>query len=138
MSFVEAPLQNSKGFTVRFPCAASYATRARRALTLYLERLGVDSWTQWELEHAVGEALANSVEHGYREDTYFELRARIKGSTLRIEVEDDGLGFDPASILRSESFRGFGINIMRTLVDGIDYFKDGRVVRLEKRLTGNR
>lgn len=101
---------------------------------MYLSGLGIGEADLADLEQAVGEAIANAVEHGYREGSYFEIRAKLEGTALRIEVEDDGTGFVPLNMSEPRSTRGFGITVMRTLVDRVTFLKRGRVVRLEKRV----
>ena len=123
----------SSGLTVRFPNKARYGAGARGALTSYLGSIGVDRNTICNLEHAAGEAIANAIEHGHRAGTFFEIRVRLRRSVVHIEIEDDGEGFDPSGLPPSSS-RGRGIGMMRTLVDSVEFFKNGRVVRLGKRL----
>lgn len=123
----------SRDLRLRFPRATRHASRARKAFAMQLEGLGVDSRTRSDLERAVGEALANAVRHGRREGSYFEIRVRLMHRILRIDIEDDGLGFHPSKTRGSE-MSGFGITIMRSLVDSVAFFKGGRMVRLEKYL----
>src|SRR5579872_5980630 len=116
----------------RFPCNRQNATKARKVFLTYLERIGVGDSDSFELEHAVGEALANAVEHGYRDNSYLEIRCRFDGKQLLAEIEDDGPGFDKEKMRGGPGLRGFGFTLMRSLVDRISVMKRGRLVRLEK------
>jgi anti-sigma regulatory factor (Ser/Thr protein kinase) len=117
-----------------FPSKPRYATKARRAVVMYLTSIGVGENDLVELEQAVGEAIANAVEHGFREGSYFEIRASVDDGNLRIEVEDDGPGFEPQQMSEPRDVRGFGITVMRTLVGRVTFLKRGRLIRLEKRI----
>ncbi|MGA3037601.1 MAG: ATP-binding protein [Vulcanimicrobiaceae bacterium] len=119
---------------VIFPSTPRYATKARRAVVIYLTSIGVGENDLGDLEQAVGEAIANAVEHGFREGSYFEVRASLEDGTLRIEVEDDGPGFEPQNMSEPRAARGFGITVMRTLVGRVTFLKRGRLIRLEKRV----
>ena len=120
---------------VIFPSTPRYATKARRAVLTYLTSVGVSDADLADIEQAVGEAIANAVEHGFRERSYFEIRAVVEDGNLRIEVEDDGPGFDPQDLKSPQALRGFGITMMRMLVGRVTFLKRGRLVRLEKRLS---
>jgi anti-sigma regulatory factor (Ser/Thr protein kinase) len=119
---------------VIFPSTPRYATKARRAVVAYLVSLGVAESDLADLEQAVGEAIANAVEHGFREGSYFEIRAQVDDGNLRIEIEDDGPGFEPQNMSEPRSVRGFGITVMQSLVGRVTFSKRGRLIRLEKRL----
>jgi serine/threonine-protein kinase RsbW len=86
----------------------------------------------------VGEALANAVEHGYRERTYFQVRAwrADHEDAIVIEVQDDGEGFDPQALSDPDenAARGYGITIMRAMADRVSFERNGRLVRLWKTL----
>jgi serine/threonine-protein kinase RsbW len=95
---------------------------------------------------AVTEALSNAILHGNRQDPSRSVHVRFRylpaqdSSTpakLRVEVEDEGPGFDPSSLpdpteeknLLRES--GRGIFLMRHLADLVEFHKGGRCVVLE-------
>lgn len=103
---------------------------------MFLQRAGIDDALALDLEHAIGEALANAVEHGYKEKTYFEVRCRSNGKQILIEVEDDGPGYEREKIARGPGLRGYGFTMMHSLVDSITVLKRGRLIRLEKRVMG--
>ena len=63
----------------------------RRALCAFMTALDIDDTAQIVVVTAVGEALANAIEHAYAEPGAgeLELYARIEGTrTLRVEVTD--------------------------------------------------
>ena len=103
-------------------------------MVTYLVSIGIGESDVVDLEQAVGEAIANAVEHGFREGSYFEIRAMVEDGSLRIEVEDDGRGFEPQNMSEPRNVRGFGITVMRTLVGRVTFLKRGRLIRLERRL----
>lgn len=102
---------------------------------MYLGSLGISEEDLIGIEQAAGEAIANAVEHGFREGSYFEIRAKLEDCALRIEIEDDGPGFEPHKMSTPRSARGFGITVMRAFVDRVTFLKRGRIVRLEKRIS---
>jgi anti-sigma regulatory factor (Ser/Thr protein kinase) len=92
-----------------------------------------------DIEAAVGEGLANAVEHGHRDDGGFEVSARRDGEVLVVEIKDSGRGFDHATVCAGapppvEALRGFGTFIMRELMDDVGYTEFGTRLRLIKRL----
>lgn len=86
-----------------------------------------------DVEIAVGEAIANAVEHGNKSAGSFSLCARFEGGLLAIEVKDGGSGFLPDAPAEPKAYRGWGILLMRHLVDSISFHDGGTRVRLEKR-----
>ena len=122
---------------MRFPCSRRYAARARRSLVTYLTSLHVDPRVQSELVTAVGEAIANALEHA-REARFFEVRCAVGADAIVAEVEDDGPGFrgEPVQPVPGMT-RGFGFGIMRSLVDELHVLKNGRLVQFKKRVTAS-
>jgi len=114
------------GFSYACPAEAAQARdmvrRAVADLALWVD----DAEALYELDLAITEAVANVVEHAYPEDAPGEVRVRIQlhpCQGVRVEVEDDGPGFDPAGRdvappgPRAESGRGVYIisQLARTL-----------------------
>ncbi len=98
---------------------------------------GYDAHDLADIETAVGEALANAVEHGHREGSTFEVHVFADRAHVVIEVQDDGAGFaasHPRDNPGYDAPRGFGIFLMRHLMDRVDYSNNGTRVRLAKRL----
>jgi anti-sigma regulatory factor (Ser/Thr protein kinase) len=87
-----------------------------------------------DIEVAVGEALANAVEHGTRDLGFITVTCSYGGDGLLVEIRDEGTGFDHAAGARRDprSIRGFGISLMRSLMDDVRYLASGNVVQLFK------
>ncbi|GAC1359125.1 MAG: hypothetical protein NVSMB31_19450 [Vulcanimicrobiaceae bacterium] len=89
---------------------------------------------------AAGEALSNAAEHGLtREGGSFTVECKFESDALVVEIRDTGRGFAPRE-RRVESLpsRGFGMTIMRALVNELSYSENGTVVRLVRRCTSAR
>lgn len=117
-----------------FPCSAAGARSARSALKqfarLYLANRQLD-----DFETAIGEALANAVEHSAA--TKIAVACAYESSHLIAEIKDDGCGFFPAaSVSRPphDAVRGFGLFIMHQLLDEIEFLDGGRRLRLVMRV----
>jgi anti-sigma regulatory factor (Ser/Thr protein kinase) len=92
-----------------------------------------------DIESAVGEALANSAEHGAKRGGAVDVHCSFDGQALVVEVKDDGDGFERWSAVDyvqplRDAARGYGIFIMRELMDEVEYTERGTRVRLCKRL----
>jgi anti-sigma regulatory factor (Ser/Thr protein kinase) len=90
----------------------------RHALAAFLTALEVSELDQIDVITAVGEALANAVEHAYRGNQVGDvsLRARLDSDgTLAVDVVDSGRHLPPVSQID----RGFGLRIMRAIAQSI-------------------
>jgi anti-sigma regulatory factor (Ser/Thr protein kinase) len=89
----------------------------RRTLNRYAKRLGLDEDRTYSLITAIGEAMANAVEHAYPERPgIVRLRVTNHGGTLHATIEDDGRWKQAQK--RDE--RGRGLPLMRALMDGVE------------------
>lgn len=99
---------------VRRKARPSSASLLRHALDAFLAANEIDSDTRIDVITAVGEALANSIEHAYSPSTVgdVELRARIAEVEPRISVDIIDSG---RFITRSPRLHGgFGLRIIKT------------------------
>jgi anti-sigma regulatory factor (Ser/Thr protein kinase) len=109
-------------------------------LFAFAERCGFREGLLLDVESAAGEALANAAEHGDGEArSGFDVSASFDGRQLVIEIKDHGAGFDCVAALANQppdcsSNRGFGIFLMRRLMDDVIYSEAGSRVQLVKRL----
>jgi anti-sigma regulatory factor (Ser/Thr protein kinase) len=86
----------------------------RHALRAFLTTLEIDETTIEDILMAVGETLANAVEHAYRGDApgLVEMHARLEGAELlSVDVCDDGQFVER----EPQIGRGFGLRIVKTV-----------------------
>ena len=104
-------------FAFTFTALPMAVPLVRRSLERYAERLGLDEDQRFSVLTAVGEAVANAVEHAYSGPPGLaRVRADYHDGALLVTVEDDGK-WKPAQ-RRDE--RGRGLPLMRALMDGVE------------------
>ncbi len=121
-----------------FPQTGAAAREARRAIVELAMAHGFRGQLLDDIEIAVGEALANAIEHGCGKRGSFEIAVSCDVAGMTVEISDSGLGFDHQSErphLRPpvESARGYGTFLMRELMDEVEYTRRGTHLRLLKR-----
>jgi len=87
---------------------------------------------------ALSEAVTNAIVHGNKEqaEKSVNVEVRVEDSSVQMEVQDEGEGFDPSAIpdprakenLLAEG--GRGLFLIETYADSIDYLDRGRLVRM--------
>jgi serine/threonine-protein kinase RsbW len=113
----------TRSILLRIPAKAEYITLGRLALTGIAQLREIRDDAMADLKLALTEAVSNSVRHAYGEDGdgHVDITYRLEPDRLRIEVVDDGNGFDPdeAPALDGEELSegGLGIAIIRTIAD---------------------
>jgi anti-sigma regulatory factor (Ser/Thr protein kinase) len=129
-------------YRASLPRGFNSVRQARRALRTFAETCGFHDTPLADVENAAGEALANAAEHGDGAGSAgFDIWASFDGDRLVIEIDDHGNGFDTASVLARPApdtggYRGFGVFLMRTLMDEVAYYESGSRIQLIKRLDG--
>ncbi len=122
---------------------ASDVLEGRRVMEDLLAQLESFDWVQAELfgvHLAVEEAVVNAIRHGNKEDAAkrVQLLCKICHERLRIEVADEGPGFNPADVPdptendNLEVPSGRGIMLMRNFMHFVQYNDVGNRVVLEK------
>jgi len=105
-----------------------------------LEDLRYDERDVFGVRLAIEEALVNAIKHGNRMDPAKTVRitCQIAAHKVRIEIEDQGQGFqpeevpDPTSDENLERPCGRGIMLMRAFMSSIAFNAAGNCVILEK------
>ena len=105
-----------------------------------LEALSYDERDVFGVRLAIEEALVNAIKHGNQMDPSKTVRiaCRIAAHMVRIEIEDQGPGFqiedvpDPTADENLERPCGRGIMLMRAFMSSIVYNESGNLVILEK------
>lgn len=104
---------------------------------------GLDAETAFRLRVALGEAVANAILYGSgdRPGALVRISVAADGARLRVDVADEGEGFDPASVpdpLAADGIgrsRGRGLFLLRRLADEVRFNKAGNQVSLIFHLT---
>jgi stage II sporulation protein AB (anti-sigma F factor) len=109
---------------VRIPPDARYARTVRGALTAFASLHGVTEADQAALTFAVGEALANAIEHGSPKED-IDVTIEIDNHLISARIVDFGRGFRAmgsgfAPLPDGYAERGRGIPIMQRCVDLCD------------------
>jgi serine/threonine-protein kinase RsbW len=108
---------------LRIPAKAEYITLCRLALSGLAQLRSIPDDTMADLKLALTEAVSNSVRHAYGEDGegHVDVTYELRPDAIRIEVIDDGEGFDPEETPSFEgeelSEGGLGIAIIKTIAD---------------------
>jgi serine/threonine-protein kinase RsbW len=111
---------------------------ARQVIAKFAAECGFSEEEVSDIRLAAGEALSNAVEHGCA------MRARriivectFRDQALSIQIQDSGAGFiEPSArptVEPDHRGRGFGIFLMRRLMDEVSFDRNGTVVRLVRR-----
>jgi signal transduction histidine kinase len=97
--------------------AATWAAQNGIACRLHLETdLQMPAVSELQVLRIVQEALANVRKHSRARRA--DVRVEPAGDRLRITVQDDGIGFNPAELGRSE-FPRFGLSTMRERAESV-------------------
>jgi len=107
----------------------------RRALQRYAAGLGLDEDRHYALITAVGEAMANAVEHAYEDRPgVVRLSLAVSPDELQVTIEDDGR-WKAAQYCEE---RGRGLQLMRSLMDGVEICTSGPPTAIRLRLAWKR
>ncbi|HET9028974.1 MAG TPA: ATP-binding protein [Candidatus Aquilonibacter sp.] len=111
---------------------------ARNAIASFARICGFSHEEVADIRVAAGEALSNAVEHGRtRRSNGFSVRCIFSEEELTIEIRDNGEGFSfdgkRDETPMEQRSRGFGIFLMRRLMDHVAFEKGGTMVRLTRR-----
>ena len=126
------------------PSRTSELVRVRRRVNRWAAEVGLSERGTQALELAVDEAVANAIEHGYggRPDGRVVVLGTLAPHALTVTVRHRGRAIDPkhtgpdlASTLAQRRVHGYGLHLMRRLVDDLafDSSRGASEVRLTKR-----
>jgi serine/threonine-protein kinase RsbW len=115
----------------------------RRLLDDILERLKALRWSRRDIfgvHLAVDEALINAILHGNALDEAKHVRfcCWLSPQKVRVEITDEGPGFDPASLPDPTDAAhlnrpgGRGVLLMRAFMSNVEFHDHGNHVVLEK------
>jgi serine/threonine-protein kinase RsbW len=121
----------------------SDAADGRRIVDEILQQLQARNWSEDDLfgvHLAFEEALVNAISHGNKSDRrkQVEISCRISPQTVRIEIADQGQGFDPSTVpdptdpRRLETPGGRGVTLIKAFMSRVKYNAAGNRIVLEK------
>jgi serine/threonine-protein kinase RsbW len=92
--------------------------------------------TRFRLQVVLSEALSNAIVRGNREDRekWVDVRAELREDAIRVQVTDEGPGFDPSTVpepIRPEQLdeaNGRGLYLIRKLVDAVEFNERGNSI----------
>jgi serine/threonine-protein kinase RsbW len=109
-----------------------------------LDQLGIHGWPSadvFAIHLAVEEAITNAIVHGNKldESKTVHVACHVSPVLVRVEVADQGPGFDPTSVPdctledRLDVPNGRGVMLMRSFMTKLEYNARGNRVTMEKR-----
>ena len=137
---VEAP---RAGKTVEYelilPIKADSEVVAARVAEEVAAFAAVDADTVDRIKMAIIEACINAFEHSASESGKVRLRYLLSPDRIELFVQDDGKGFQSGTAGESKKNRGWGLKLIRELVDDVEIITgpDGTVVHMVTHLGGD-
>ena len=121
----------------------SQAAAGRAILDQLIAEMTRSGWPRREIFRvrlAVEEALVNAIKHGNRQDPSkrIQIGLCLSADRVRIEIIDEGQGFDPAALpdctdpKQLDQPCGRGVMLMRSLMSRVEFNVTGNRVVLEK------
>jgi serine/threonine-protein kinase RsbW len=130
---------------LNLPADACLLPKTRWALSGYLEEVGAGPETVGDVILALDEACANVVRHAFPHgDGEYRLTAELSNDEVVVEIEDDGVGFNPFEQngvgVEPEATSGRGLRLIRQLMTTVEVESPrpmgGTRVRMRKLLNG--
>lgn len=127
-------------FDVEFPSDAGEGHAVQERIIALVESVPFGDRDVFGIRLAIEEALVNAIKHGNQMDTSKKVRVacRVTSESVRIEIEDQGDGFDftdvpdPTADENLERPCGRGLMLMRAFMTSIEYNDKGNRVVLVK------
>jgi serine/threonine-protein kinase RsbW len=122
---------------------ASDTKAARVVLDEMLAQLEAQHWQQRDIfavHLATEEALVNAIYHGNDSDAGKNVHVvcRLSGDRIRIEISDEGGGFNPSALpdpTENDQLHvpcGRGVMLMRAFMSRVEFNEQGNAVVMEK------
>lgn len=131
---------------IRLPAEVREIEKLNALVRRFGELHEVPSRALYAVNLALDELVTNTILYGFDDpaDQWFQVRIEVSGSELRGELVDEGRSFNPLEFpmpdltapLRDRELGGLGLHLVRSLMDRLDYRRDGskNVLTLMKRI----
>jgi len=134
------------GLTLRLANRLAEIPRSAELVDAYCTQQGVASSVGFAINVSLEELLGNTMTYGYGDDREHEIVVRIwrEDADLVVDIADDARPFDPTAAaapdlnlpLEERPIGGLGIELVRGMMDSVEYRYDGTKnhIRLRKRI----
>lgn len=129
--------------TLRVPNELAVIERLADAVDAFCTDHAVPPPVATNLNLVLDEILTNIISYGFKDDGRhdIEIDLRLDSGTLAVEVIDDGVAFDPLELpppdleaaLEDRPIGGLGIHLVKSLMDSVEYRREGERNRLSLR-----
>jgi serine/threonine-protein kinase RsbW len=136
-----SPAEDGRGadvlVTLRLPSEIGCIEEAVELVTRHcLAGHDAPTKTRFRLQVVLSEALSNAIMRGNREERgkWVDIRAELGPDAIRLEVTDEGPGFDPTAVpepIRPDQLdeaNGRGLYLIRKLVDAVQFNEQGNSI----------
>jgi len=143
---MDADPDNEATFNVRvIPSDPAKTATPKQDILEDLERRGFCGDEVFAVKLALEEALSNAIKHGNRmnRDKKVKIVAHLAEDLIRMEITDEGDGFDPTALPdptkepHCHSPCGRGVMLMRNFMTRVRYNAKGNSVVMEKSRSGS-
>lgn len=128
-------MASQEHLSLHFANDAEEAPRISRRVEHFLHEKQIDDSTINKILLCVDELVTNIVGHAYNDDDEHAvlLECRVLDDKIELELRDDGQPFDPTNQARPDlklslddrKVGGLGIHLVSTLMDKVDYKREG-------------
>jgi len=123
--------------TISIPSSTRYLEDARQFVERYAREAKLKEDTVEQFKIAVDEACTNVIKHAYKGDEAHQIDLTIifDKNRFTVRIRDEGQAFQPEQYQEPDIFKmaktrrsgGFGVHIMRRLMDRVEYRTRGKV-----------
>lgn len=126
------------------PSSTRYLEDVRRFVAHHAQQASFPDAAVEQFKIAVDEACTNVIKHAYKGESahQIDISVVVEPDRFTIRIQDEGVSFVPSeyrepdlmAIAKQRRKGGFGVHIMRRLMDQVEYLKHGPIneVRLTK------
>ena len=127
-------------FEASIPSSLCEGLALQNRIVQEMERLSYSARDVFAVRLSFEEGLANAIKHGNQldESKLVRITCRIDGSRMRVEMRDQGAGFEPETVPdpTQEEFierpTGRGLLLMRVYMDHCEFADGGRCLIMER------
>ena len=132
--------------TIRLPADVKEIERLNKLVRQFGELHDIPSRSLYAVNLALDEVVTNCILHGFEDagGQTLEVHVETSGDALVAQLFDEGREFDPLTVpipdltaaLGDRQLGGLGIHLVRSLMDRVEYRRDGRknVLTLRRRI----